>query len=606
MRLKRLSTFFTIGIAILGVGTTMLLFEAYQRGNAQISAIVPPSPTYNDVISVEGTKPTNTTVIVNGRSGVIEENTTLFTFSANLSLGVNSFMIEYIDGNGSTVNADTFDVTRHGLGDIDYSGVVDVFDLGVFSQYLQTRGGYSTLADLKADEIIDVFDLGIFSGLYENTSYVYGRHFPIPITVIPSPTPIIPTATPTQGGSSALTATPTPSPTVTPTPTTGSTVVSDWYVGPKGSDQNNGTTSTTAFSTIQHALDMAQPGDTIQIADGRYEQDVRSVRNGTQSAPITLRGTRQAVVVGAGNSRIFEINHDYHILDGFTIDGLHGNAASSSGYRDKLIYTVGNEVRNGVEGLQIRFMHLKNAGGECVRIRYFSHYNEIAYSRFENCGVYDFRFNAGGKNGEGVYIGTSPKQLDSDFASGKVPSADPDESFYNYVHHNYFDTQGNECVDIKEASKFNVVADNICVSQFDVESAAFDSRGACNIFEFNQVGQNGSSTILGSAFRLGGANAGDAAYNDIIKNVILAFDTRSNFAIDVPSDDTQGMVCGNVDGNNQTTFGSALSNLSAISNPLTCPHTTTPSGVRGCVGFSCVYQAEYTVRTLPTPVSSGC
>lgn len=32
----------------------------------------------------------------------------------------------------------------------------------------------------------------------------------------------------------------------------------------------------------------------------------------------------------------------------------------------------------------------------------------------ENCGVYDYEFDRGEKNGEGVYVGTSSKQVNKD------------------------------------------------------------------------------------------------------------------------------------------------------------------------------------------------
>ena len=109
-------------------------------------------------------------------------------------------------------------------------------------------------------------------------------------------------------------------------------------------------------------------------------------------------------------------------------------------------------------------MTFKNAGGECVRLRYFAQHNEIATSRHSRrCGVHDFRFKAGGKNGEGIYIGTAPEQR----GDGKNPTTDPDLSNGNWIHHNSFDTQGNECVDIKEAASGNLVENNRCTGQRD-------------------------------------------------------------------------------------------------------------------------------------------
>jgi hypothetical protein len=149
---------------------------------------------------------------------------------------------------------------------------------------------------------------------------------------------------------------------------------SQLWVSPSGDDHRSGTSPGDAFRTVQHALDVAQPGDTVFLAPGRYAPDVATVRDGTASAPITVTGPPDAVLGGAGGSRIVQVFHDHHVLHGFTIDGAVGDGR----YRDKLVYALGRDVGEGVTGLQLVGMTLQNAGGECVRLRYFSHHNTIA------------------------------------------------------------------------------------------------------------------------------------------------------------------------------------------------------------------------------------
>jgi len=170
----------------------------------------------------------------------------------------------------------------------------------------------------------------------------------------------------------------------------------DYYVSPAGSDTNVGTDVSQPFRSIQHALELAQPGARITLAPGVYMQDIHSVRDGAPNAPITLAGPAGAVVKGGGAARIVEINHDYLALEGFTVDGLWGDPSSAAGYRDKLLYVLGRQPRDGVSGLRVVGMTFTNAGGECIRLRYFAQHNEIAESSISNCGVHDFRFNAGG------------------------------------------------------------------------------------------------------------------------------------------------------------------------------------------------------------------
>ena len=165
--------------------------------------------------------------------------------------------------------------------------------------------------------------------------------------------------------------------------------------------------------TIQQALDKAQPGDTIMLAPGTYLQDLRSVRDGQQGRPIVIKGSRSSIVSGGGQPRVIEINHSYIELRGFTVDGHFEAANTKDSYRDKLIYVIGNQPGRGPNGLKILNMDIRNAGGECVRMRYQARNNEIANSRITSCGHADFKFKDGGKNGEGIYIGTAPNSSDS-------------------------------------------------------------------------------------------------------------------------------------------------------------------------------------------------
>jgi hypothetical protein len=335
----------------------------------------------------------------------------------------------------------------------------------------------------------------------------------------------------------------------------------NYYISPAGNDANDGRSASAPFKTIQKAVDLAQPGAVITLAPGIYLQDIHSTRDGAAGTPITLAGPADAIVKGAGGARIVEINHDNITLSGFTIDGLWGDPNSLAGYRDKLLYVLGKQPRDGVNGLRVFKMTFRNAGGECVRLRYFAQHNEISSSSITNCGVHDFRFAAGGKNGEGIYIGTAPEQR----ADGKNPTADPDLSNENWIHQNQFDTQGNECVDIKEAASGNIVEDNICTGQRDPESGGFDARGSGNIFRNNQIYGN-----TGAGIRLGGDSASDGISNDIYGNSIHDNQSGGIKVMRQP----QGNVCSNTMANN--TGGDSVGSYAASLQPaVAC--STTPS-----------------------------
>jgi hypothetical protein len=311
-----------------------------------------------------------------------------------------------------------------------------------------------------------------------------------------------------------------------------------YFVSVKGNDINAGLSVETPFATIQKALDTAHAGDTVQLADGDYAQAFHSVRSGNPKLPITIKGSDKAVVRGEkSNSHVIDINHDYITLEGFTVDGAHGLATSKNDFRDKLVYVSSRTANQGINGVAITKMLIQNAGGECVRLRYLAHDNEVSYSTIRNCGIYDFRFKGGGKNGEGVYIGTAPEQL----KDGRNPNDRVDTSTQNHIHHNTIETHGNECVDIKEGATENLVEYNTCSYQQDPESGGFDSRGEHNTFRFNTITNN-----VGAGVRLGGDSETNGTFNDVYGNTI-----KNNTGYSVRSTrQPQGKICDNVTAGN--------------------------------------------------------
>lgn len=344
---------------------------------------------------------------------------------------------------------------------------------------------------------------------------------------------------------------PPPSPAPPPAPDPKGSMI---YVDPtKGNDQNSGS-ETAPLKTIQEAVDRAQPGNSIILAAGTYLQDIVSRRDGLPDSPITIKGPPTAIVKGGGSSHIIEINHNYITLDGFTIDGLYGDPNKALGYRNKLIYAIGKEAMSGVTGLRILNMTLQNSGGEAIRLRYFAQNNEVAYCTISNCGIYDFKFNFGADNGEGIYIGTAPNQR----GDGKNPTADPDQSNNNWIHHNIIDTQGAECVDMKEGSSGNIVEYNTCTGQKVSNTAGLQSRGNGNIIRMNKVYGN-----VGAGVRLGGETQTDGIKNDVYGNDIHDNQAGGIKFMSAP----QGRICSNIMSNNAG--GNSVGSYGSRFNPAT-------------------------------------
>ncbi|MFB7342260.1 nitrous oxide reductase family maturation protein NosD [Streptomyces hydrogenans] len=326
-------------------------------------------------------------------------------------------------------------------------------------------------------------------------------------------------------------------------PASAQTAATDYYVAPTGSDGAAGTTAGAPLATLQKALDLAPTGATIHLAPGEYRQDAVTRRNG-----VTVTGPASAVVKGAGNARVLQVQHDNTTLTGFTVDGLHGSPTDVDGYRLKLVYVMSTTPGNGVAGLRVSGMTLKNAADECLRLRYLVTSAEVEYNTITGCGVADFRFGQGGKNGEGIYLGTAPEQQGDNGA----PDAAPDVSRGNHIRHNTIDTQGNECVDIKENATGNIVEHNDCTGQRDPSSGGLDARGSGNTFRYNTVHDN-----LGAGIRLGGDTATDGTDTGVYGNTVTGNASGGVKFMRTP----QGPVCGNTMSGN--TGGDAVGSYGA-------------------------------------------
>ncbi len=126
----------------------------------------------------------------------------------------------------------------------------------------------------------------------------------------------------------------------------------NYYVASNGSDSGSGS-QRSPWLNIQHAVDIAYPGDTVIVESGIYKERVISNKSGTSSsAKIVIKSSprRTAIVCG------FNISHNYIRIEGFQItnditgeikDGI-SNKGSNNEIVDNYLYNIKRIAVNSI------------------------------------------------------------------------------------------------------------------------------------------------------------------------------------------------------------------------------------------------------------------
>jgi parallel beta helix pectate lyase-like protein len=172
------------------------------------------------------------------------------------------------------------------------------------------------------------------------------------------------------------------------------------------------------------ALASAKPGDVIQLADGVYRGSFAAKAQGTPDRPITLCGSRNAVITGDGAGYPLHLDSaSYWRVAGFTIRGGQKGLVAD--------HAQGNVI----EGLLI-----EQIGQEGLHLRAASTNNTVRDNEIRQTGLTSPQF------GEGIYVGSAQKNWARFGAGG------PDRSDRNAVENNKISDTTAECVDIKEGT----------------------------------------------------------------------------------------------------------------------------------------------------------
>jgi hypothetical protein len=197
---------------------------------------------------------------------------------------------------------------------------------------------------------------------------------------------------------------------------------------------NAGTVKVTDAASLASALAVAKPGLTIEMADGTYNGRFTINRAGQQGSPITLRGSRNAIINGGDTSSGYDLHLDganFWQLVGFTVTG---------GQKGIMTDRTSDTVMSGID--------VGNTGEEGVHVGDFSSNNVLQNSVVHDTGKIQPGF------GEGLYLGTAELNW------AKKSNGQPDRSDNNKAIDNTFKNTASENIDVKEETSGGLIAGN--------------------------------------------------------------------------------------------------------------------------------------------------
>jgi len=194
-------------------------------------------------------------------------------------------------------------------------------------------------------------------------------------------------------------------------------------------------TTVSTASQLKAALKTAAPGDTITLADGTYTGKFVAATDATAAAPITLVGSRAAVLTtgSTGSGYALNVTGDRWNLGGFTV------ATAKKGI-----------VLDGSAGSRLEGLDVGNIGQEAVHVRENSTGVVIAGNAIHQTGLTDPGY------GEGIYVGSAASNWGSVMGSASTP----DRSDGVVIENNVIWATAAEGIDVKEGTTGGVIRGN--------------------------------------------------------------------------------------------------------------------------------------------------
>lgn len=207
------------------------------------------------------------------------------------------------------------------------------------------------------------------------------------------------------------------------------------FVAEDGARSASGTADD-PLDSIRVAVSRAEPGDTVQVRPGEYEELLRPPRGGEPGEPITVTGPPDAVLRSDPRRyNVVLIRHSHVHITGLTIDGLEDPDAPDevdSYSRAQLVQTrPPTDTDEYLTDIVISPHRIGNTQKSIVSMERTRNAEVGPFRVIGPAGAKYLFADRAGHNGEIVYVGTSPSNLETDWH----PWAEYDQSSDILIHH---------------------------------------------------------------------------------------------------------------------------------------------------------------------------
>lgn len=185
------------------------------------------------------------------------------------------------------------------------------------------------------------------------------------------------------------------------------------YVGPDGTAGGAGTRDDPRAS-IQEAVNVAEPGDTVHVLSGEYREYVVADRSGEPDAPITITGPREAVIrppLEPQEGRpLFHVAANHVHLTGCTFDGLANTAEPErvQWYSGELLVRPQYGEHDHLTNVKIMPAAIGNVRAAMVVVNRATDVEIGAFEVIGPAGVQHLYGDEDGHHGEIVYLADQP------------------------------------------------------------------------------------------------------------------------------------------------------------------------------------------------------